>query len=299
MIGYLLLGVGFGVGVWLLLVWAVPPRPALGVVLARYAATDQPPGPLIVAPAGAGWAVRAGRPLAGALAGLGLPGARLRRDLAVLGTDPADHLAAKAALAVTGLLGPAVFSAVVAATGIRSPLVLPLAAALACAVAGFIAPDVSVRREAARRRAEFRRVLAAYLNLVRVLLAGGAGVDGALSDAASIGRGWAFGQINRALTVARLTRTTPWARLRQLAEELDVPELAELAASISLAGTEGARVRASLAAKASALRVRELAETEGAAQAATERMSLPVVVLFAGFLVFIGYPAMATVLNGL
>ncbi|HVQ94776.1 MAG TPA: hypothetical protein VMU51_27330, partial [Mycobacteriales bacterium] len=129
--------------------------------------------------------------------------------------------------------------------------------------------------------------------------AGGAGVDGALTDAAAVGEGWAFGQLTRALTVARVTRTTPWARLRQLGEELDVPELSELAASVSLAGTEGAKVRASLAAKASALRVRELTDAEGHAQAATERMSLPVVVLFAAFLVFIGYPALSTVLNGL
>ena len=299
MIGHLLLGAGFGVGIWALLVWAAPPRPALNVVLGRFTATGSPPQTPIIAPATTGWAVQAARPLAGVLAGLGLPGARLRRDLAVLGADPADHLATKAALAITGLLGPAAFSALVTAAGIRPALALPLVAALACAVAGFAAPDLSVRLEAARRRAEFRRVLAVYLNLVRVLLAGGAGVDAALTDAASIGRGWAFGQINQALTVARVTRTTPWARLRQLGDELDVPELAELAASVSLAGTEGARVRASLAAKASALRIRELTEAEGAAQAATERMSLPVVVLFAGFLVFIGYPALDTVLNGL
>jgi Flp pilus assembly protein TadB len=153
--------------------------------------------------------------------------------------------------------------------------------------------------EASRRRAAFRHALSAYLNLVRILLAGGAGVDGALSDAAAAGEGWAFGHISRALTVARLTRTTPWARLRQLGDELGIPELAELAASISLAGTEGAKVRGSLAAKAAALRTRELADAEGHAQSATERMSLPVVVLFAGFLLFIGYPALSTVLSGL
>ena len=76
-------------------------------------------------------------------------------------------------------------------------------------------------------------------------------------------------------------------------------QLSELAASVSLAGTEGARVRASLAAKAAALRTRELTDAEGDAQAATERMSLPVVMLFIGFLVFIGYPALASVLAGL
>jgi len=61
-----------------------------------------------------------------------------------------------------------------------------------------------------------------------------------------------------------------------------IGELSELAASVSLAGTEGAKVRASLAAKAASLRTHELAEAETADQAATERMSLPIVMLFAG-----------------
>jgi tight adherence protein C len=77
-----------------------------------------------------------------------------------------------------------------------------------------------------------------------------------------------------------------------------VDELSELAASVALAGTEGAKVRASLAAKATSLRTHELAEAETADQAATERMSLPVVLLFAGFLVFLGYPAVEKVLTG-
>jgi uncharacterized membrane protein len=58
-------------------------------------------------------------------------------------------------------------------------------------------------------------------------------------------------------------------------------------------------VRPSLTAKAASLRAHELTETEAAAQAATERMSLPVVLLFAAFLVFIGFPAIARVISGL
>jgi hypothetical protein len=64
----------------------------------------------------------------------------------------------------------------------------------------------------------------------------------------------------------------------------------ELAASISLAGPEGAKVRASLGAKAVSLRAHQLA--------ATEKMSLLVVLLFAGLLCFIGLPAVVRVLAG-
>ena len=87
--------------------------------------------------------------------------------------------------------------------------------------------------------------------------------------------------------------------MERLGNELGVAELGELAASVGLAGSEGAKVRASLAAKAASLRSHQLAEAETTAQAATEKMSLPVVLLFAGFLCFIGYPAIERVLAGL
>ena len=53
--------------------------------------------------------------------------------------------------------------------------------------------------DAARRRADFRHALSAFLDLVVISLAAGAGVDGALDDASGIGHGWAFTQLRRAL----------------------------------------------------------------------------------------------------
>lgn len=85
------------------------------------------------------------------------------------------------------------------------------AVGLLLAVGGFLLPDLTVREEAERRRANFRHALSAYLKLIRVLLAGGAGVDGALSDAVSIGHGWVFHLLRRALITAHITWTTPWA----------------------------------------------------------------------------------------
>jgi tight adherence protein C len=132
-----------------------------------------------------------------------------------------------------------------------------------------------------------------------ITLAGGSGVEGALTDAASVGHGFTAARLRRALEAARLRREPPWLALGRLGEELGIDELLELAASMQLAGAEGAKVRASLAAKATSLRAHLLTEAETQAQAATERMSLPVVLLFAGFLVFIGYPAITRVLTGI
>lgn len=297
MITYIALGVGSGIGLWALAVYLFPPRPALGAVLTRATA---PPAPTpILATDHTGWAARLGRPAVAPLRALGLPGPRLARDLAVIGRSPSTHLAEKATLAVAGLLLPALLTVVLTVAGLGPGFEFPIIAGLVLAAVGFILPDLQARSEAAKLRAGFRHALSAYLDLVWITLAGGAGVDSALGDSVSIGRGWAFEQIRRALDTARLTRTTPWATLRQLGEELDVTELAELAASVSLAGTEGAKVRTSLAAKAGALRTHQITEAEGDAQAATERMSLPVMALFLGFLAFIAYPALTQVLNGL
>ncbi|GAB3677540.1 secretion system protein [Saccharopolyspora tripterygii] len=292
------LAAGFGVGLWALVVWLLPPAPSLASALAASRA-PQAGKPTFVDTDAGGWVARWGRPAVRPVAALGLPSPRQRRDLLVLERAPEALLAEKGVLAVAGVVLPGLLPLLLWAIGVPLPWQVPVVACLACGIGGFFLPDLDLRQQAQRRRTAFRHALGAYLNLVRVSLAGGAGVDGALTDAAEIGQGWAFGRIRRALTTARMTRATPWETLRQLGEELEVRELIELSSSVSLAGTEGAKVRASLAAKAAAMRTHELTEAEGQAQADTERMSLPVICLFAGFLLFIAYPAVATVLGSL
>jgi Flp pilus assembly protein TadB len=291
------LGTGCGVGLWALVIYLLPPRPALGAALTR--ATTPPAATPILIPDDTGWAIRLGRPAVAPLHALGLPGPRMRKDLAVIGRPTSTHLATKAVLAVAGLLLPALLTTVLGAAGFAPGFEVPVIAGLVLAAFGFALPDLQAHAAAARLRVGFRHALSAYLDLVWITLSGGAGVDSALGDAVAIGHGPAFEQLRRTLDTARLTRTTPWTTLRRLGEELDVTELAELAASVSLAGTEGAKVRASLAAKAHALRTHQITDAEARAQAATERMSLPVMALFLGFLAFIAYPALNQVLTGL
>jgi tight adherence protein C len=301
MIAALVCGAGFGAGVWLIVRGLFPPRPSLAQALAQLRRLPEP-APVLTTDGEGGIAARLGRPAADALTRAGaswlLPAA-VRRDLAVLGRSPERHLAEQVTLALVGLLFAPAITVLLLLGGAHLPLVVPLWASLLFAVAGFLAPDLGIRADANRRRRDFRHALSSFLDLVVVALAGGGGVETALADAASVGSGWAFGLLRRALDHARLARLTPWAALGRLGQELGVAELSELAASVALAGTEGAKVRASLAAKAASLRTHELAEAETADQAATERMSLPVVLLFAGFLLFLGYPAVQKVLTGL
>lgn len=296
MIGALLAGALFGLGLLAIAAGLAPRRPPLSEALA---ALTREPAPPLVTPDDGGWAARFGRPAAALLAGAGLPTAAVRRDLAVLGRPAERQLAEQVTAAVTGLLLIPAAAGLLAIAGLRLPWQLPAIGALVLGAAGFTVPVLAVRQEAARRRAAARHALSAFLDLVVVSLAGGAGVEAALTYAGATGRGWAFGQIRGALEAARLARRPPWETLGQLGRELGLPELGELAASITLAGTEGARVKSSLTAKASAMRARQLADAEGAAQAATERMSLPLVLLFGGFILLIGYPAIIHVLLGL
>ena len=294
----LLTGAGAGLGLLVLLRALFPPQEPLAALLARLAGTAPPPAR---AEPSAGWrgglAATAGRPAARFLRSLGVELPGLRHDLALLGRPLELHLAEKAGLALLGLLLAPATAALMALGGARLPAAVPAWAALALAASGFAAPDLGVRVEAAGRRQDFRHALSSFLDLTVIGLAAGGGVESALEGAASVVQGWSGGQLRQALAAARLRREPPWAALGQLGADLGVGELEELAASVSLAGTEGAKVRAALAAKATSLRAHLLAEAEAGAQAASERMSLPVVLLYAGFLLFLAFPAVMRVLT--
>ncbi|MEO3810768.1 type II secretion system F family protein [Sphaerisporangium sp. B11E5] len=292
----LLLGAGAGLGLLLIVYGLWPGRLTLAQELERLR-YGSPPRPL--ADGDAGWGGRLGRPFISPLSSCGLPGAVTRRDLAICGKSAERYLGEKGTAAlVFGLLGPSLY-AVVVLSGIPVPWQVPVWSVVLLTVIGFFVPDLAVRSQAKERRAEFRQALSAFLDLVVISLAGGRGVDGALADASEGGDGWAFARLRGALQASRTARRTPWAALGRMGEEYGVRELSELAAAVGLAGTEGARVRESLAAKAASLRAHQLADIETVAQRSTERMSLPVVGLLFGFLLFIGYPAIASVLVGL
>ncbi|MBW3614622.1 MAG: type II secretion system F family protein [Actinobacteria bacterium] len=299
MIWALAAGASVGLGLVLLLRGAFPPRPALATSLAQLnrRVVDVDPA-LSTQGHSRGIEAVLGAPL-GRLAGrLGLELRSVRKDLRVMGRPLERHLADKVLIALTGLLLPPAMAALFALGGWRLPVLVPLWGSILFAVGGFFLPDMALHSQAEQRRASFRYALGSFFDLVVITLAGGGGVQSALHDSAQVGQGWAYDQLQDAL--ASSTRFgTPWAALGRLGEDLGIDELGELAASLGLAGTEGARVRESLAAKASSLRSHELASAESAAESASEKMAFPTVLLFVGFLIFLGYPAVDRVLSGI
>lgn len=154
-------------------------------------------------------------------------------------------------------------------------------------------------RNAQRKRSDMNMAVAVFLDLVNVLLAGGAGIETAIVTAASAGDGWAFEEIRRSITRAQSARQPYWDALQETGSILGVQSLQDVAQSIRLAGEHGGRVRQSLMSRAGALRKSNLAAIEHDAEMRTERMGIPMVVMFVGFVIFIGYPAFVTTMTSL
>ena len=182
--------------------------------------------------------------------------------------------------------------------GLTLPIGLLLLFVLAGATAGAMLPVMTVRRSAVSARRDFRSSLSAYLDLVSIMLAGGAGAETALVAAARVGSGRTFAVVTECLEVARSSRRSLWSVLAEEGDRLGIIELPELASTIQLSGEHGARMTASLTAKARSLRAKQMADIEASANAATERMGLPMVLMFMGFLVLLGYPAMHLISQG-
>ena len=240
---------------------------------------------------------RIGRAAAQAFGRLATRGQRLERDLRAVGQSPEALALAKLGMLILGMGLPV---GVWIVTWLARAWVSPGLVVLASVITGglfFFVPDLSLRERARKRRGELRNHLSTYLDLVGLHLSGGTGIERALADAADQGTAWGFAEIQRTLRQAQLANEPPWTALARLGGELGSPELEELAAWLMLAGTSGSRVRSSLHIKARGLRERALSEAETEAQQATEHMSLPVVLMFSGFLGLIGYPAIAAILS--
>jgi len=228
--------------------------------------------------------------------GVRLP-AEARRDLALVGRSPALHLAHSVVGAVAGFVVLLVLTALFALAVPAVGGITPLWVALLGGLVGGLLPTLTVRSRAETLRRDFRHVVGSFLDLVAMNLAGGRGIPEALQSAASVSPGWAMSRVRECLETARLQGITPWSALGALGEDTGVDELRDLSAALALVADDGAKVRQSLAARATSLRRRELADAEGRAQARSQSMLVAQLLLALGFLVFLIYPAIARILE--
>ena len=123
-------------------------------------------------------------------------------------------------------------------------------AALIGVVIGYFIPNLLLNRAAEAAQTGASEALLAYIELVTLERLTNASAPQALHNAAALSDVPLFVQIRIALERARLEQQSPYAELRRLAEQLRLPELADVAdvmqldeTGAALSGTLRARVR--------------------------------------------------------
>jgi hypothetical protein len=297
-----LVGAGIG-GLLFALVYRWTPRRARALVeLGRFDAHYHPAASAGAAPRSApgdremlAWVGgQAGR----LAARYGINGTTLRQDAALTGRSFDTILGRKVLAAVAGFSAGLGLLAAAQINGASVPIGTPLLGAGLGAAAGFALADTGLRSEARTRRRDFRHALADYFDLVSLRMAGLAAAEQALVDAARLSDQWPMALVLQTMDRARLAGpgASNWEALAALGQRIGVDELRELGGLVKLVADDGAQVRATLSARAASMRRHELADAEGEDAEREQSMRLAQMLIVAGFLVFIGYPALSNVL---
>jgi hypothetical protein len=205
------------------------------------------------------------------------------RDLALLRIPLARFYGEKVLYAVVGLCIPPLLSALCYLLDLPLPLVVPVVATIGLASVMFWLPDVNVRDDAKRARAEFARALGAYIDLVALERHSGSGTRQAMEVAADVGDSWVFRRIGEELARSRWSGLPPWQALHTLSTEL---------------GQEGAQVYSNLRARSAGMRSAMLNAELAKANEVGERMSIPMSILGVIFLALLICPALLRILGG-
>ena len=274
-----------GAGLALVLFQLVPSHPDLGQALARLSPTGarEAQNAALAQPQvkGAG-ADRDLRDVLGAWGARHLPanlwGKVAPADLAVLGMTPARFYGEKILYAFIGLVaGPLLAAAAMFSFSI--PVYVPVLATLVLTVVLWFVPTYNVASDARDARVEFARSLGAFVDLVALEMTSGSGPRQSMEAAAAVGDSWVFRRMREELARTRWSGITPWDALRQLGNEIDMPDLHELADIMRLSGEDGGRVYPQLKARAASMRSAILSAQKTRANEVSERMTLPMTLL--------------------
>ena len=212
-------------------------------------------------------------------------------DLAVIGMRRGEFLLTRTTLtAATLLVGP-IYLLVFTAFGLHIPVAIPAGVAALCAGLVWVAVGSHVTGKAAKARLEMRQSLVAFLQLVALHRAAGAGPGAALDDAAAASPLWTFRRIRGAIDSATRAGHSHWQGIADLAGEMGVDELADLSAITAGAATQGAAIYDTLLARAISLRAQLQTGEIAAAQVASGRMAIPKALLAMTTMAFLLYPA--------
>jgi tight adherence protein C len=195
-----------------------------------------------------------------------------RRALRLQDKSIAEFYADKTVMAIIGAVLPGLAGGAFAyLTGRLSSI--PAIVALLGAVIGFFIPDVLLRRTTGRVQTGAAEALLVYIDLVTLERLTNASATQALHNAAGLSDVPLFVQIRTALQRARLEQQSPYAELRRLSDELQLPEVADIADVMQLDET-GAALSGALRARVRELRDAHLTQEQIKASAAAEGMTI-------------------------
>jgi tight adherence protein C len=195
-----------------------------------------------------------------------------RRALRLQDKPIAEFFADKAVMMIIGAVLPGVAAFVWSLSG-ASIGAWPALLSLAGAVVGFFVPDLLLRRAADAARSSAVEALLVYIDLVTLERLANASATQALHSAAQLSDSPLFLQIRTALERARLEQQPPYEELRRIADQLHLPELADVADVMQLDET-GAALSGTLRARVSELRDAHLTSEQTKASAAAEGMTI-------------------------
>ncbi|MEU6987324.1 type II secretion system F family protein [Streptomyces sp. NPDC046324] len=218
------------------------------------------------------------------------------RDLNLLRITPAEHLGKRFLLAMYGLLAPQLLQAFLALAGTPLSYTVPAVISLVLAGLFWFLPGKDVARDAAAARLIVRHAAASYLERVALARIANSGAAQALTQTAEVGNGWIFVRMRQVFHEADLAGVTVWDALKQLGDELDIPELTRPADTLALAG-DGAAVYTTLQAQARQLRIALLSDAKAQANEMSAAMILPVTFGVILMLVFVMIPITITILG--
>ncbi|MDX2765241.1 type II secretion system F family protein [Streptomyces europaeiscabiei] len=218
------------------------------------------------------------------------------RDLNLLRISPAEHLGKRALFALYGLIIPLLLQAMLALAGAPFPYVVPAGLSLGLGALFWLWPGREVAKEAGEARLIVRHAAASYLERVALARVANSGAAQALTDTARVGENFIFERMRQVFHQADLAGVTPWDALKQLGEELDIPELTRPADTLALAG-DGAAVYTTLQAQARQLRIALLSDQKAKANEASAAMILPVTFAVILMITFVMIPLTITILG--
>ncbi|MDO5535117.1 MAG: hypothetical protein Q4F65_10755 [Propionibacteriaceae bacterium] len=284
-------GAAVGLGLFLVVVAFRPRHPRLADALGVLAEDVAPPPVTDDAqPSGAerlgAWWLRSYRVVVGA---------ELERNLRLRGRSVSQHYTHKVLGGVAGLLLP-VLAVIVVWVTVGEVAALPALASPILGVVGFILPDVLLRGASAEATEDATESLLTFFDLVTLeRLANQSGTQ-ALQAAAALSDAPVFAAIRATLERARLQQRAPYADLKALGQELELPALRDLADVMRL-DESGASLSLALRARVRELRDAHLNALKITATEGSERMTLWMVVPSLAFALFFLIPPLLTLVT--